>query len=177
MCQDEPLKATQVPAQLHRVQLVAGLAGALGGADQRPAPRAPGQNQRPAPRADPRKGPASSRIAFWRRASCSTCVRSAPAAGRQRQSQHKLRSPEQPVAADEGAAQRTRRRTRDDGGSRRAGILRLFRCRQGPQDRVRRERRANRGSNVGVPVQKRCDSGAGSLATRVEAGAAQDEVM
>ena len=32
----------------------AGLAGALGGADQRPAPRAPGQNQRPAPRAPER---------------------------------------------------------------------------------------------------------------------------
>jgi hypothetical protein len=31
-----------------------GLAGALGGADQRPAPRAPGQNQRPAPRAPER---------------------------------------------------------------------------------------------------------------------------
>ena len=27
------------------------VAGALGGADQRPAPHAPGQNQRPAPRA------------------------------------------------------------------------------------------------------------------------------
>ena len=29
----------------------AGLAGALGGADQRPAPRAPERNRRPAPRA------------------------------------------------------------------------------------------------------------------------------
>ena len=34
--------------------LASGLAGALGGADQRPAPRAPGQNQRPAPRAPER---------------------------------------------------------------------------------------------------------------------------
>ena len=32
----------------------AGLAGALGGADQRPAPSAPGQNQRPTPRAPER---------------------------------------------------------------------------------------------------------------------------
>ena len=36
------------------MRLSAGLAGALGGADQRPAPRAPGQNQRPAPRAPER---------------------------------------------------------------------------------------------------------------------------
>jgi hypothetical protein len=34
-----------------------GLAGALRGADQRPAPRAPGQNERPAPRAPERPGP------------------------------------------------------------------------------------------------------------------------
>ena len=45
---------------------------------------------------------------------------------------------------------------------------------EGPQGRVRREHRANRGSKVGV--QKQCDSGSGSLATKVEAGAAQDEV-
>ena len=39
---------------LGRHELPTGLAGALGGADQRPAPRAPGQNQRPAPRAPER---------------------------------------------------------------------------------------------------------------------------
>ena len=43
------------PAPGSRTKVSApGLAGALGGADQRPAPRAPGQNQRPAPRAPER---------------------------------------------------------------------------------------------------------------------------
>ena len=45
-----PSRASGARARLAVRRFSPGLVGALGGADQRPAPRAPGQNQRPAPR-------------------------------------------------------------------------------------------------------------------------------
>ena len=56
---------------------------------------------------------------------------------------------EHPVAADEGAARR---------GSRGGVLRRCCRC-QGPQNRVRRERRANRGREVAVQKARRLRSG------------------
>ena len=52
----ETPKRTCKYTTINYVMAQSGLAGALGGADQHPAPRAPGQNQRPAPRAPERPG-------------------------------------------------------------------------------------------------------------------------